>query len=68
VIIAWEHDTIAWGTELELGRMTVDEQIARQRLGQHYQEKPGSIVSFCIPGTRTADPLDGKQAFDPLDL
>ncbi len=23
--------------------------------------------SGCIPETRTADPLDGKQAVDPLD-
>jgi hypothetical protein len=35
--------------------------------GQRYQEKPGSIVSLCIPGTQTTDPLDGQQTVDPLD-
>jgi hypothetical protein len=34
---------------------------------QHKQDKPGSIVSLCIPGMQTADPLDGKQTVDPLD-
>ncbi len=37
--------------------------VARQR----WQENPGSIVSLCIPRTRTADPLDRKQIVDPLD-
>jgi hypothetical protein len=26
-----------------------------------------SIVSLCIPGMRTADPLDRQQMVDPLD-
>ncbi len=37
--------------------------VARQR----WQENPSSIVSLCIPRTRTADPLDRKQIVNPLD-
>jgi hypothetical protein len=33
---------------------------------QHLKEKPGSIVSLCIPRTWTTDPQDGKQAVDLL--
>jgi hypothetical protein len=32
-----------------------------------YQEKPGSILSLCNSGTKTADPLDWKQTVEPLD-
>ncbi len=34
---------------------------------QCLQEKPCSIVSFCIPRMQTADLLDGKPTVDPLD-
>jgi hypothetical protein len=50
------------GARPEINHVVVT-YVARQR----QQEKTGSIVSLCVSGTRTADPLDGKQTVDPLD-